>query len=102
MPHAHGAMLTGLKEHLEPPQIIVLRGRGESLECWRVGCAAPTPPAAKWSRCRTTRLGYPECSRPVNRFQRGSPSPVSGRGTATTPLTSFEDLEAALRTLDAG
>jgi uncharacterized protein YyaL (SSP411 family) len=35
-PHAHGAMVNALEEHLHPPQTIVLRGgTGPELERWR-------------------------------------------------------------------
>ena len=44
LPHAHGAMLTALEEYLDPPQTVVLRGRGEALERWRRRCVARYAP----------------------------------------------------------
>jgi len=37
-PSAHGALLLALDEHLNPPQTVVLRGRGETLAAWQARC----------------------------------------------------------------
>jgi uncharacterized protein YyaL (SSP411 family) len=38
-PHAHGAMLVALEEHLEPPAIVVIRGTSPEVERWRIDLA---------------------------------------------------------------
>jgi len=35
VPHAHGALLLALEEYLYPPEIVVLRGRGDPLAQWQ-------------------------------------------------------------------
>jgi uncharacterized protein YyaL (SSP411 family) len=34
-PHAHAAMLVGLEEHLDPPEIVIVRGPRQEAELWR-------------------------------------------------------------------
>ncbi|WP_129775001.1 thioredoxin domain-containing protein [Peristeroidobacter soli] len=34
-PHAHTALLVALEEHLEPPEIVIVRGEREEAESWR-------------------------------------------------------------------
>ena len=103
MPHAHGAMLTALEEFLEPPQTIVLRGRGESLERWRVRCAAPYAP-------RRYVVAVPDDA-PALPGLLAARAPLPGGETVAyvceghrcdAPITAFEELEAALRPLEAG
>jgi hypothetical protein len=38
-PHAHASMLIALEEHLEPPEIVVVRGQGAELSTWRTELA---------------------------------------------------------------
>ena len=104
LPHAHGAMLTALEEYLEPPQTVVLRGRGESLEAVAEALRRPgTRPGATWSRFRTTRRTCRDCSARVRRARPARTSPTSARGHhCDAPIRSFEDLEAALDPLEAG
>ena len=103
MPHAHGAMLTALEEFLEPPRTIVLRGRGESLERWRVRCAAAYAP-------RRYVVAVPDDA-PALPGLLAARAPLSGGGTVAyvceghrcdAPITAFEDLEAALHPFEAG
>ena len=103
MPHAHGAMLTALEEFLEPPQTIVLRGRGEALERWRVRCAAPYAP-------RRYVVAVPDDAEDLPGMLEARASHPDGETIAyvceghrcDAPITAFEDLEAALRPLEAG
>ena len=67
------------------------------------GAPRPTRRGATWSRCRTTRLDYPACSRPGSRCPAPRPSPTSCEGhRCDAPITTFADLEAALRPLEVG
>jgi uncharacterized protein YyaL (SSP411 family) len=34
-PHAHAAMLVALAEHLDPPEMVIIRGAGDEAERWR-------------------------------------------------------------------
>ena len=34
-PHAHVTLLSALNEHLEPPELIVIRGAPEEINAWR-------------------------------------------------------------------
>ena len=103
MPHAHGAMLTALEEFLEPPQTIVLRGCGESLERWRVRCAAPYAP-------RRYVVAVPDDA-PELPGILAARAPLPGGGAIAyvceghrcdAPITAFDDLEAALRPHEVG
>ena len=44
LPSGHGALLTALEEYLEPPQMIILRGKGEALTQWARSCLLPWAP----------------------------------------------------------
>ena len=103
MPHAHGAMLTALEEFLEPPQTIVLRGQGEALERWRTRCAAPYAP-------RRYVVAVPDDA-PDLPGLLAARVPLPGAEAVAyvceghrcdAPITSFAELEAALRPLEAG
>ena len=103
MPHAHGAMLTALEEHLDPPQIIVLRGRGESLERWRARCALPFAP-------RRYVVAVPDDADPLpGLLAARAPHPEGGTiayvcegHRCEAPIADFAELEAALRPLEVG
>ena len=43
-PHAHTALLVGLEEHLDPPEIVVIRGEPDALESWRARATAGYAP----------------------------------------------------------
>ena len=43
-PHAHCALLVALMEHLEPPQIVIIRGADEEMETWRRALAREYAP----------------------------------------------------------
>ena len=103
MPHAHGAMLTALEEYLEPPQTIVLRGQGEALERWRTRCAAPYAP-------RRYVVAVPDDAPDLPGLLAARvPSPgaeavayVCEGHRCDAPITSFAELDTALRPLEAG
>ena len=103
MPHAHGAMLTALEEFLEPPQTIVLRGHGESLERWRARCATPYAP-------RRYTVAVPDDAQGLPGLIAARAPQPGGKTVAyvctghrcDAPTTSFADLEAALRPHEAG
>ena len=102
MPHAHGAMLTALEEFLEPPQTVVLRGRGESLEHWRARCAAPYPPRRYVVAIPDDAPGLPGLLASRTPRPDGSPVAYVCEGhRCDTPITSFAELEAALSPLEA-
>ena len=106
MPQAHGAMLTALEEYLEPPQTIVLRGRGEPLERWRARCTARYAP-------RRYVVAVPDDA-PALPGLLAARTPAAGAGGGApvayvceghrcdAPITSFDTLEAALAPLEAG
>jgi uncharacterized protein len=95
-PQAHTSLLTALEELLQPPEIVVLRGDPEVIECWRrelaklysprrlvlaaAGDAADLPPAIAQKTPRGRAVAY---------LCRGS---VCGE-----PLGSFAELTEALR-----
>jgi len=43
-PHAHTALLVALEEHLEPPEIVIIRGEPDALESWRARANAGYAP----------------------------------------------------------
>ena len=103
MPHAHGAMLTALEEYLEPPQTIVLRGRGESLERWRARCAAPYAPRRYVVAVPDDAPDLPGLLAARTPRPEGSPVAYVCEGhRCDAPITSFDELEAALSPLEAG
>ena len=106
MPHAHGAMLTALEEYLEPPQTIVLRGRGEPLERWRARCAARYAPGRFVVAVPEEASGLPgllAARTPAEGARAGEPVAYVCEGhRCDAPITSFDDLEAALAPLEAG
>ena len=103
MPHAHGAMLTALEEYLEPPQTVVLRGRGAALERWRERCAAPYAPRRYVVAVPDDAAALPGMLEARAPHPEGEPIAYVCEGhRCDAPVTSFGDLEAALRPLEAG
>ena len=103
MPQAHGAMLVALEEYLEPPQTIVLRGRGAPLERWRARCAAPCAPRRYAVAIPDDAPGLPGLL--ASRAPRpggGAVAYVCEGHRCDAPITSFAELEAALSPLEAG
>ena len=102
MPHAHGAMLTALEEYLEPLQTIVLRGRGASLERWRLRCAAPYAPRRYVVAVPDDAEGLPGMLEARTPHPAGDTIAYVCEGhRCDAPITTFADLEAALRPLEA-
>jgi uncharacterized protein YyaL (SSP411 family) len=83
-PHAHAAMLVALAEHLDPPEIVIIRGRSQEAAQWRDALAkkyspgrlvfaietdAQLPPAIADKRALETTVAYVcrgmTCSEPV-------------------------------------
>ena len=103
MPHAHGAMLTALEEFLDPPQTIVLRGRGESLERWRARCAAPYAPRRFVVAVPDDADRLPGLLADRVPLPGGEPVAYVCEGhRCDAPITAFDELVAALRPLEAG
>ncbi len=87
-PEAHAALLLALEEHLEPVEILVVRGEGAELAAWQAALAAPfaprrmtvaipagvegLPEALAGKRARARAVAYvcrgPVCSDPVERL----------------------------------
>jgi uncharacterized protein YyaL (SSP411 family) len=90
VPQAHTMMLTALEEYLDPPQIVILRGRAEEVSAWSGSLAplyaprrlvfaipedAPGLPEALASKAaRETTVAYvcegPQCSAPIDELPR--------------------------------
>jgi len=83
-PHAHGALLVALAEHLDPPEIVIIRGSEPELEEWRraldqvyspgrwvfaIPADAVLPPALADKRATDATVAYvcrgTVCSEPV-------------------------------------
>ncbi|MGD8576103.1 MAG: thioredoxin domain-containing protein [Thiohalophilus sp.] len=45
MPYAHCALLQALEEHLNPPQLIILRGKREAMQEWQSRCSSGFNPS---------------------------------------------------------
>ena len=89
-PHAHSMMLTALEEHLDPPQVVILRGDAAEVAAWSRALAplyaprrmvfaipsdAPALPAALAAKAaRATTVAYvcegPQCSQPIDDLPR--------------------------------
>jgi len=85
VPHAHSMMLTALEEHLDPPQVVILRGASEEVAAWsralaplyaprRMVFAIPAdaqalPEALASKAARGSTVAYvcegPQCSEPI-------------------------------------
>ncbi len=105
MPHAHGAMLNALEEFLEPPQTVVLRGRGEELERWRRRCAA-----GRYAPRRYVVAIPDDAEGLPGLLAARAPAPGGGGAPIAyvceghrcdAPITGFDALETALRPLEA-
>ncbi len=95
-PHAHNSLLDALEEFLQPPVIIVIRGKGQELQRWQDRALAHYAP-------RRTALAIP--------VDAGSlPAMLATRKASTTtiayvcqgqhcnaPVTKFEDFDALLQ-----
>ncbi|MGH8185982.1 MAG: thioredoxin domain-containing protein, partial [Steroidobacteraceae bacterium] len=88
-PHAHAAMLIALEEHLDPPQIVIIRGTDASeIAAWRdtlakmysptrlafaIPADAELPESLASKRSQTGTIAYVcrgmQCSEPVNSLQ---------------------------------
>lgn len=100
-PTACNAMLTALEEHLEPAQIIVLRGEPAALEEWRDRCVKPYAP-------RRLTLAIPAVARvPAGLLaeRRAGAAPVTAYVCSglecRPPITTMDELERELAGMEA-
>ena len=102
VPQAHVALLNALDEHLEPGEIVVIRGQAEAGSAWATTIAmhyaprrmifaipadaADLPEALAAKRAREATVAYicrgPQCSEPVAEFPRLIQALRDGPGTA--------------------
>ena len=59
-PEAHAAMLNALDEHLDPVEIVVIRGAADDVEAWRGELARAYSPRRMVIAIATTVTGLPE------------------------------------------
>jgi uncharacterized protein YyaL (SSP411 family) len=97
-PQGHMTLVTALDEHLQPPQIIVLRGAAESIARWRGELDRLFDP-------RRLILAIPGDATDLPPALATKPAPADGstvaylcRGnTCSAPLTSLDELARNLR-----
>ncbi len=100
MPHAHNALLLAVEEHLDPPQTVVIRGQGKTLERWQARCLSAYAP-----RRFSVAIPSSERSLPGMLKQRAAREDIVAYAceghVCKAPVTEFEGLEAALKPLEA-
>ena len=99
-PSAHCGLLLALGEHLSPPQTIVLRGTPDALTSWHARCGARYAPGrtALAIPADITNLAGLLAER---RVQGNITAYLCSGHACQAPVSSFEELENALRTSEA-
>ena len=99
-PSAHCGLLLALGEYLSPPQTVVLRGAPDALKHWHARCGARYAPGrmALAIPADVTNLTGLLAER---RVQGNITAYLCSGHACQTPVSSFEELENALRTSEA-
>jgi len=96
-PQAHVSLLNALEEHLNPPEIVILRGAAEAIDTWRRNLAALYAPRRLVLAIPAEASGLPPAL--AEKTPRAHTVAYICRGsTCSAPLESFEALAAELRT----
>jgi uncharacterized protein YyaL (SSP411 family) len=94
-PHAHGAMLLALEEHLYPPQTVVLRGSPEVLAPWTERCHRGYTPRRLCLAIPADAEGLPGLLAERRPLEVVVAYLCTGH-TCDAPITRLEELETAL------
>ncbi|UCE90246.1 MAG: thioredoxin domain-containing protein [Pseudomonadota bacterium] len=94
-PHAHGALLLAVEEHLFPPQTIVMRGNIDTLQAWTARCNTDYAP-------RRMSFAIPPDSELPGLLAERKPQGEAVAYVCTSmrcqaPITDLDGLETALR-----
>jgi len=96
-PQAHVSLLNALEEHLNPPEIVILRGAAEAIDTWRRNLAALYAPRRLVLAIPAEASGLPPAL--AEKTPRAHTVAYICRGsTCSAPLETFEALAAELRT----
>jgi len=99
-PHAHNALLLAVEEYLDPPQTIVLRGSGDELSRWHARCLERHAPRRLCVAIPDDEQALPGLLR--QRTPRdGVVAYVCEGHVCGAPISTFDELEAALRPLES-
>jgi hypothetical protein len=94
-PGSHCTLLSALEEHLDPPQIVILRGAEPQLGAWRRRVATPYAPRRLSLAIPNDAEGLPEML--ATKAPRGDAVAYICTGTTcSAPVDSLEDLDRAL------
>jgi hypothetical protein len=94
-PGSHCTLLSALEEHLDPPQIVILRGAEPQLGAWRRRVATPYAPRRLSLAIPNDAEGLPEML--ATKAPLGDAVAYICTGTTcSAPVDSLEDLDRAL------
>jgi hypothetical protein len=98
-PHAHNALLLAVEEYLDPPQTIILRGKGAEFERWRTRCLKEYAPRRVCFAIPANETVLPGLL--GERAPRGSTVAYLCEGhVCGAPVSDYEALESALAPLE--
>ena len=95
LPHAHTALLVALEEHLDPPEIVVIRAEADEIEPWRARATAGYAPRRVVIAIPNDAPDLPALL--AERAPRGSPVAYVCEGhVCDAPITTFDAFHARL------
>ncbi len=96
LPYAHPSLLIALQEHLDPPEILILRGEATEIEGWRAMAAQRFAPQRLIFTIPADAAGLPEAI--AAKAPQGRAVAYLCRGNVcAAPLTDVAKLSAALQ-----
>ena len=94
-PMGHASLLNAYRDHLEPPQIVILRGRGEALEQWREHSVKDYAPGRFTLAIADDAQGLPASL--ADKVPRGETVAYVCQGmTCSPPITELSELGSRL------
>jgi hypothetical protein len=96
-PHAHASMVTALEEILDAPEVVVIRGKPDEIDTWRLALGAVYTPSRLIFAIPDDATGLPEALE-LRQPQGDAVAYVCRGSTCTAPLTDLADVAAELKT----
>lgn len=93
----HSTLLLAVEDYLFPPQIIILRGMGDSLRTWQATCQKEYDPRRICLAIPTTAIDLPPCLAEKVPHEETIAYMCSGQ-QCYAPITNWEELQSVLHT----